>query len=172
FHSVNTGKINPLAITVTAVYDTKTYDGTTSSNGKPTITTGTLANGDTGNFTQTFDNRNAGTNKSLTPAGSVNDGLGANNYVTTFTSVNNGKINPLAIDVSAVSDTRTYSGTSSSSGVPTIAPALVGGDNSGFTQTFDTRNVGTGKTLMPSGSANDGNNGNNYAPTLHSVSTG
>jgi hypothetical protein len=33
----------------------------------------------TGNFTQTFDNRNAGTGKTLTPAGSVNDSFGGNN---------------------------------------------------------------------------------------------
>jgi len=84
--------------------DTKTYDGTTSSSGKPAVTTGSLVNGDTGNFTQTFDNRNAGTGKTLTPAGSVNDSFGGNNYVITFTPVNTGVIKPLAITVTAVAD--------------------------------------------------------------------
>ena len=34
---LNTGVIKPLAITVTTVADKKTYDGTTSSSGKPAI---------------------------------------------------------------------------------------------------------------------------------------
>ena len=41
------GTINQLAITVTAASDTKTYDGTTTSAGVPTITAGSLATGDT-----------------------------------------------------------------------------------------------------------------------------
>jgi hypothetical protein len=67
----------------TAAADTKTYDGNTSSSGVPTITSGNPANSDTGNFTQSFDTRNAGTGKKLTPAGSVNDGFGGNNYLIT-----------------------------------------------------------------------------------------
>ena len=50
----------------------------------PTITTGTLASGDTAAFTQTFDNANVGTAKTLTPAGVVNDGNGGANYTVTF----------------------------------------------------------------------------------------
>lgn len=102
------------------------------------MTTGSLVNGDTGNFTQTFDNRNAGTGKKLTPAGSVNDSFGGNNYVITFTPVNTGVIKPLAITVTAVADKKTYDGTTSSSGKPTIAPPLVSPDSPGFTQRFDT----------------------------------
>jgi hypothetical protein len=73
-------------ITVTAAPDTKTYDGTTSSTATPTITSGTLAAGDTANFSQAFDSPNAGTGKTLTPSGSVNDGNAGNNYSVTFVS--------------------------------------------------------------------------------------
>ena len=46
--------VNQRAITVTAATDSKPYDGTTSSTGKPTVTsTNKLVNGDTCNFTQT-----------------------------------------------------------------------------------------------------------------------
>ena len=74
----------PQAITVTAATSTKGYDGTTSSTATPTITAGSLATGDTAAFTETFDTRNVGTGKTLTAAGSVNDGNGGNNYAVTF----------------------------------------------------------------------------------------
>ena len=69
FVSVTTGVITGRAITVTASTDTKIYDATTSSTAIPTITSGTLAGGDTAAFTQTFDTANVGTAKTLTPAG-------------------------------------------------------------------------------------------------------
>jgi hypothetical protein len=167
-----TQTVNQRPITVTAASDTKTYNGATTSAGVPTITTGTLANGDTGNFTQTFDNRNAGTGKTLTPAGSVNDGQSGNNYAVTSVHVTTGVINPLGIAVTAVASTKTYDGNNSSTGTPTIAPSLISPDTSGFTQAFDNKNAGSGKTLTPSGSVSDGNGGNNYAVTFHNVATG
>jgi hypothetical protein len=49
---------------------------------------------------------------------------------------------------------------------------LLGSDTSAFTQMFDTKNVGTGKTLTVAGVANDGNSGNNYAYTFVPNTTG
>ena len=63
--------ITARAITVTAATNTKIYDGTTTAAATPTITSGTLAPGDTANFTETYDTQNVGTGKTLTPAGSV-----------------------------------------------------------------------------------------------------
>ena len=62
FASATTGVINPLPITVTALADTKPYDGTTNSSGVP-IPSPAVAAGDTANFTQTFDNPSVGTGK-------------------------------------------------------------------------------------------------------------
>jgi hypothetical protein len=87
-----TGVINRRPITVTAVTDTKIYDGNTSSVGIPTVTTGNIVSGDTGNFTQTFDTPLVGTGKTMTPAGSVADGNGGNNYQITFANVATGVI--------------------------------------------------------------------------------
>ena len=78
-----TGTITTLAITVTAASATKVYDGTTSSTVSPVITP-SLASGDTAAFSETFDNRNVGTGKTLTSGGSVNDGNGGSNYAVTF----------------------------------------------------------------------------------------
>ncbi len=160
------GTINQLAITVTAATDTKTYDGTTASTGVPTITAGSLATGDTTtSFTQAFDSRNAGP-ESLVPSGIVNDGNGGANYSYTFVTAA-GTINQLAITVTAATDTKTYDGTTASSGVPTItAGSLATGDTTtSFTQVFDSRNAGP-QTLTPSGIVDDGNGGANYSYTF------
>ena len=76
------GAITARALFVTATSNTKVYDGTTSAVGIPTITSGTLAAGDTANFTETYDNQNAGTGKTLTTTGTVNDWQHGNNTVT------------------------------------------------------------------------------------------
>ena len=100
------GTITPLAITVTAATDSKTYDGTTTSTGIPTITSGSLATGDTTtSFTQVFDSRNAGA-RMLIASGIVNDGNGGNNYTYTFVPAA-GTITPLAITVTAATDSKT-----------------------------------------------------------------
>ncbi len=83
FHSANF-TIDQRPITVTAATDSKTYDVTTSSSVVPTITTGTLAFADTPAFTQTFDTKNVGTGKTLTPAGVVLDNNNGDNYLVTF----------------------------------------------------------------------------------------
>ena len=59
---------------------------------RPDDHAGTSPFGDTRAFTQTFDNRNVGTGKTLTPAGSVNDGNGGDNYAITFVNDTTGVI--------------------------------------------------------------------------------
>jgi len=77
---------------VTATSNTKTYDGTTSAAGLPTITSGSLAPGDTPNFVETYNTRNVGTGLTLTPSGTVNDGNGGNNYTVTTAANHTGVI--------------------------------------------------------------------------------
>ncbi len=158
------GTINQLAITVTAATDTKTYDGTTTSAATPIVTPG-LGDGDTADFTQVFDSRNAGS-QTLTASGIVDDGNGGANYSYTFVTAA-GTINQLAITVTAATDTKTYDGTTASSGVPTItAGSLATGDTTtSFTQVFDSRNAGP-ESLVPSGIVDDGNGGANYSYTF------
>ncbi len=150
--SVDTGVITGRAITVTAASDTKVYDATTASAGVPTITSGSLASGDTATFTQTFGNANVGTGKTLTPAGTVNDGNGGASYTITFVNDTTGEITARPITVTATSDTKEYDATTASAAVPSItAGTLAGTDTAAFTQTFGNANVGTGKTLTPAG---------------------
>ncbi len=93
--------VDQRAITVTAVTDTKPADGTTDSAGVPTITSGTLATGDTGMWTQTFDTAAVGTNKTLTPAGTVAHGVTdvTASYDITFIADTTGEITAGGADV-------------------------------------------------------------------------
>jgi len=159
-------------ITVTAAADTKPYDGTAVSTAMPTITVGSLATGDSPNFTQVFDSKHAGNAKVLTASGSVSDGNGGNNYDVAFHTAG-GVIIPRAITVTAATDSRDYDGTTNSTAVPAITVgSLATGDLAAFTQSFDTKHAGAGKTLTPAGAVNDGNAGHNYDVTFQPVTTG
>jgi autotransporter-associated beta strand protein len=171
FASVTTGTISPKNISVAAVTDTKGYDGTRNSAAVPGISPA-LITGDTPNFSEIFDNKNAGAGKALFPQGSVNDGNSGGNYAVSFVNDTTGVITALPITVTAVSATKVYDGTTNSTATPTITPALVSGDTSEFTEAYDTRNVGTGKTLIPGGQARDGNGGANYSVTFVNDTTG
>src|SRR4029079_18945522 len=160
FVASTNGVISQRAITVTAVTNTKTYDGDTSAAATPTISpAGSIQTGDTGNFTESYDNKNAGSGKTLTPAGTVTDGNSGNNYSYTFVASSNGVINQRAITVTAAANSKTYDGTTSAAATPTVSPAgsIQTGDTANFTESYDNKNAGTGKTLTPAGSVSDGN---------------
>jgi hypothetical protein len=87
-------KVTPELLTVTAVPDDKTYDGTETSDKTPIVTTGTVFGPDTGDFIQTFGSPHAGHNITLTPTGTVDDGNGGKNYIVTYVPVTTGVIDP------------------------------------------------------------------------------
>src|SRR5439155_11061963 len=117
--------------------------------------------------------KHVGTGKTLTPTGSVSDGFSGNNYAITFSGNATGSISTRAITVTAATNNRMYDGTTSASSTPTIvSPGLAGSDTANFTESYQGRNVGSNLTLIPSGSVNDGNGGNNYAVTFSNSSNG
>jgi len=184
FDGVGTGTatINKRPITVTAVpvigeTGGEIYDGTTTSQGSPIIantgnlTSGPIVGDDVENFIQTYDDRNVGGNKTLTPEGSVNDGNSGNNYAVAFNLVLTGVITQKTINVIAKHDEKPYDGTIDSDEDPTVDELVTGVGESGVKdsiktypiQKFDTKDVGTGKILTPSElEIDDGNGGNNY----------
>jgi hypothetical protein len=172
--------INVAALTTTCSITAvnKTYDGTTAATVSK-YTVSPLLTGDTVTCssgmggTTTFADKKVGTGKTVTATGLKPGGKDAENYVLSSTTATaTADITPLAITVTAVSDTKQYDGTTHSVGSPTIAPAIATGDTASFVQTFADKNVGTGKTLTPSGIVADGNSGGNYAVTFASVATG
>ena len=90
------GAVSPTNLTVTAVPNTKTYDGTTTAAATPTLTAGGIQTGDTAPaWTETYDTKDVGTGKTLTPAGVVIDGNNGLNYNNTYAPVASGVINAL-----------------------------------------------------------------------------
>jgi hypothetical protein len=143
--------INKRQITVTAITDTKEYDGTTNSIRTPTITSGSLAGSDTATWTQSFGTKNIGTGITLTPAGSVSDGNGGNNYDVTFIDVT-GNITTRLLTVTATGIDKVYDGTVSAT--VGLLDDRVAGDI--LSITYDTAafldpNAGNGKTVNVSG---------------------
>ena len=134
------GTINPALLTVTAVPNTKGFDGTDSAAGTPIITSGQLFATDTGSFTETYSTIHAGTGLTLTPTGTITDGNGGADYIVTYVPLTKnspgvgpngpGIITPEALTISAVTDTKTYDGTTISTGTPLITVGtLFNGDS-------------------------------------------
>ena len=147
--------------------NTKTYDGTTSASAMPTITSGSLATGDTANFTETYSTRNVGTGLTLTPSGRSTTATAVTTTRTRSMPIHTGVIDAEALTITAVTNTKTYDGTTSAAAMPTITSgSLATGDTANFIETYSSPNVGTGLTLTPSGTVNDGNGGNNYTYTF------
>ncbi|HLJ17585.1 MAG TPA: YDG domain-containing protein [Bryobacteraceae bacterium] len=170
-----TGVINKASLTITAATNTKTYDGTTSAGAVPT-TSGLVGTDTVTGLSETYDTKNAGTGKTLTVAAgyTVNDGNGGNNYTVTPVTNITGVIDKAMLTITAATNTKTYDGNTSAAGVPTTS-GLVGGDTvTGLTETYDTKNAGTGKTLTVAAgyTVNDGNGGNNYTVTPVTNTTG
>jgi sugar lactone lactonase YvrE len=128
-----------------------------------------LVAGDTAAFTETFDTRNAGTGKTLTPAGSVNDGNNGNNYAVAFVSNTTGAINQAGLTITAATNTKTYDGTTVAAATPTVVGLLAGDTVTSLSETYADPNAGQTKTLHAAYTISDGNNGNNYTVTVDSA---
>jgi hypothetical protein len=159
-------------ITVAAIAISRIYDATTASSGVPTISSGTLASGDTLSFAQTYDNKNVGTAKTLTPAGVVNDGNGGNNYAVTLATNTAGIITPRSLTVAATALDKAYDGTTTAT--VTLSDNRVAGDvltESYASANFANKNVGQNKVVTVSGIANSGADSGNYALSSTSTTT-
>ncbi|MGI2336520.1 MAG: YDG domain-containing protein [Dehalogenimonas sp.] len=170
FVNNTTGVITALAITVTAATDSKNYDGDTTSEEVPTITAGSLANGDTVTWSQSFDDKSIGTDKTITPTGTVSDGNSGNNYDVSFVN-NTGVITTKPLTVTGIIATdKVYDGdtiailnTESAELVGVVGTEDVTLDISGAIGTFETSGIGNGKTVIISGLIITGNDIGNYS---------
>jgi hypothetical protein len=82
-------------------------------------------------------------------------------------------ITKAALTITAAANSKIYDGTTASAAIPTITSGtLQGSDTASFTQTYDTKNVGTSKTMTATGVVTDGNSGNNYSYTFVTSTSG
>ncbi|MFA4993525.1 MAG: YDG domain-containing protein, partial [Candidatus Omnitrophota bacterium] len=174
-----TADITARPLTVTAATDTREYNGTTSSTAVPAITVGSLAAGDSAVWTQSFDTKDTGTAKVLTPSGAITDGNAGNNYTVTFINDSTGVITQKALTVSGITaDSKVYDGTVNA--VINTSTAALAGVVSGETVTLSTlgatgsfidKNAGLSKTVNISGLSISGADSANYTLTTTSTST-
>ncbi|WP_443751327.1 YDG domain-containing protein [Asticcacaulis solisilvae] len=166
------GTISKATLTLAAVTDSKTYDGGTSSTGTVGVTG--LKGSDTVDATQSFGSKNVlGTNASTLSVDSdytVHDGNSGGNYAITSSQTALGTISKAMLTLAAVTDSKTYDATTTSTGAVSIS-GLKGSDTvSGATQVFDNQNAGARTLLVNGYSVSDGNGGSNYTVTTQTAS--
>ena len=168
-----TADIDKADLDISAVSESKTYDGTTSSSGIPTVS-GLQGSDTVTGKSQAFQSKNvlgAGNSILEVTGYMVNDGNSGNNYDVHLHTAG-GTIARAALDISAVTDTKAYDGTTSSSSIPTVS-GLQGSDTvTGKSQAFQSKNVlGAGNSILEvtGYTVNDGNSGVNYDVHPHTA---
>lgn len=174
--AVTTADIEQAALSAEVTVADKVYDNTTT--GVITLITPVgLVGGETVTINggaAAFDTEHVGVGKTVTVTGLnlVADAVSAN-YLFTDTDSTTASITARPITVTAQSNAKVYDGLTTSVTLPTVTSGtIVSPDTAEFTQTYDTANVGTGKTLTASGVVNDGNNGDNYQVTFVASAAG
>jgi len=159
--------ITPASLNISAVSDTKVYDGTTTSTAIPTYSG--LQTGDALTaLTQNFVSKNVqGTNGSTLDVLSytIDDGNSSKNYTARYNTAS-GTITPADLTLTARDISKVYDGTTQavssamvSKGQLFSSDRLLESGNFAFTD----KNAGTGKALALANVAiNDGNGGANY----------
>ena len=131
-----------------AAPDSKIYDGTTTSASMPTIIAGSVRNSDSVSCAESFDDKNVGGAKTLTPTAIVNDGNSGNNYNVTFISDLTGVITPRFLTVTADNKTRIFG--AANPPLTATCSGFVSGENlgnSGVTGSPSLSTLATGTTL-------------------------
>ncbi|MDP1744984.1 MAG: YDG domain-containing protein, partial [Bacteroidota bacterium] len=164
------------AVTLTGLATSKVYDGgltyTTSASDLTSLGSQLGVSGDTVTAaTQAYTDRNVGTGKTVTVSGaSISDGNSGNNYTVTYANGSSGAITKLDVTVADITAAnKTYSGTTaatlsaaSASITGKVSGDALNVDAAGLSGSFDTKNVGTGKTVNYTGIALSGADAGNY----------
>jgi trimeric autotransporter adhesin len=161
-----TADISQLGITVDATGVDKVYDGSTAATIVALGSTGLVA-GDVVTFdnaSAAFDDKNAGTGKTVTVNGIAASGADANNYSFNTTANTAADISQLGITVDATGTNRVYDGTTADA-VALASAGVLSGDTVSFTGTgrFTDKNVGVAKAVGVSGITGTGADANNYS---------
>jgi subtilisin family serine protease len=160
------------SVNVTAQTDSKVYDGNTSSSIIPLV--GELTEGDSisVNPAQTYNNKNVGVGKILTPAGLIIKNESGITYQINYIFSNLGEIIKKSVTVSgAKTNSKVYDGNTNATidftlavlnGLVDIDEGKVGLDFSGYSAKYEDKNVGTGKTVFVEGLSLTGEESGNY----------
>ena len=171
----------PVQISSGLTANNKIYDGTTiASLSSNAVALAGVVPADAANvwlvtngYTASFTTPRLGNNIVVVVGNLTLGGSAAANYVLTQPAGLTASIGPRPLTVMAMPNNKIYDGSTSSAATPTISSgALLGGDIANFSENYDNKNVGTGKTLTPFGAISDGNGGANYSVAFLSVADG
>ena len=154
------GSITAAALTINAVEEVRTYDGSTQSASAPVVV-GLFGTDSLATATQQFDSPQAGTRIITVSSYTVSDGNSGNNYVVTSNTAS-GQINPAILTLAAgTASAKVYDGNSGASVVPGILTGLVGAQTLIVTSSasFLSEHVGVDRTVLANYTINDGANG-------------
>ena len=170
--SGNVGTIAAAPLTITAVTNTKTYDGNVSAAATPTVTG--LVGGDTATgLTEAYANKNAGAGKALNVTGyTINDGNGGNNYSVSAVANATGVVNQAALVGSITASNKVYDATTAATIASRTLSGVVAGDSvtyTGGSATFSDKNAAAAKTVTATGLSLAGADAGNY--TANSIAT-
>ncbi|QNQ11767.1 hypothetical protein H3Z74_11890 [Sphingomonas alpina] len=160
------------AITGSVTVNSKTYDGITNATG--TVALDGVVGGDavgTAGTVLTFDDKKAGTGKTVTVSGTTLTGGDAGNYTLTITTSALADILKKAISGTAAVDSKTYDGTTNGTGSVALN-GVVAGDTvsaTGTVFTFADKNAGAGKTVSITGTTLSGDDAQNYTLAIPST---
>ncbi|MFN4257951.1 MAG: beta strand repeat-containing protein [Gemmataceae bacterium] len=170
--ATTTANITARTLTVSATAQNKVYDG----NANATVTlSDNRVSGDvlTVHFTSaTFNNKNVGTNKTVTVSGISITGADAANYTVSPTATTTANITARTLNVTAQAQNKVYDGTVNAT--INFSDDRIAGDvlTVTFTSaTFNNKNVGTNKTVTVSGLALSGADAGNYTLASSPVTT-
>jgi hypothetical protein len=153
------GTITPAPLTLSAVTDTKVYDGGVSSSATPT-SEGLLGDDSISNLTQVFDSKNVGTERilSVAPNYVISDGAGGNNYQAPTLNTALGAITPKPLTVTLEGTVqKVFDGTTTATLAPDnyLLTGVVGTDNvlleAPSIGAYDTPEVGFNKLVTVTG---------------------
>lgn len=176
-----TATITPLAISGSITAGNKVYDGTTTA----TITGYSLAGAITGDNVSltsrisipdvaSFNDKNVGTDKTVTAQGLRLTGTDAGNYTVNTTATTAAAITPLEITGSFTAANKAYDGTVAATIAGRFVSGQVDGDAvslTGGTAAFTYKNVGTGKTVTATGLRLTGEDAGNYTVNNSAATT-
>jgi len=163
-----TASVSPVALSGNVTVGGKTYDGTTAATLQSRTLTGILGTDVvslTGG-TATFDTKTAGAAKSATITGLLLAGTDGVNYtLSNPTETASAAIAQASLTGSITAASKTYDSTTSASILTANLNGVIGTDAvslSGGSASFDTKNIGTAKTVTATGLVLSGTDSGNY----------
>jgi uncharacterized protein YfiM (DUF2279 family) len=161
------------ALAVSAMAANKVYNGTTAA--AVTLSDNRVA-GDSLSTSYTsagFSDKNVGNGKTVNVSSISVSGTDAGNYSFNTTASATANITTATLTITAAANTKTYDGSTSAAATPTASGLQSSDSVIGLAETYDTKNVGSGKTLSVSAyTVNDGNSGGNYAVSTATSTAG